>query len=601
MAPADCHGAAWPLNAHDMRSAKRFTIGLAAFVALHLCYGLKRFTLGVDFTDEGAYISWPMRMLFGEKLFVSEPATLLRPLVAHLFILFKLHPALTLYEFRMLGWCIHLLAFVSLSIYLYRLSEAPLRSLLIATVPLFVCNIFGLASPSYNSLSSDFLLIALSLWGLAAIDQSGWKKALSVASGLALFIATMAHPALGLVAAIILARELLKHDLAQNLWRGKLTLSNAGMLVFVTCWLAILIYVIGSGAHVDWIRRTALFRSLTVNPLHSNPTTIVGRLAIYPFTYSPTAAIFSLAALVAASALHVFSRAKRFEPAGSAAATLAFLLIVLLICTFSFELQFLSTCFVMASLLLIATHCLRPVASPVPMNSEVRFLMAMSGIAAVLFATTSFYFYPHRSWLSGTLGLPFAFAVGLTLLLLPQPGRSTALLRALTTGALALAVVSVGSEHYRFIYRDSPPGHLVATFRVPKFRHIHSTHERTQVIDTLYDHLHPKIARGESLLAFDDCPMLYYLFDARPAYGLTWATRFTQNLTSLQELDREFKAKPLPNYAIRALIDPSHTVWRTAPRTNYDNYPLNETLLASYELERTIFPFEVWRLKTAAR
>jgi hypothetical protein len=220
----------------------------------------------------------------------------------------------------------------------------------------------------------------------------------------------------------------------------------------------------------------------------------------------------------------------------------------------------------------------------------------MSGIASALCATASFYFSPYRSWVSGILGLPFAFGVGLTLLLRPQPYRSTALLRVITTAALVLAVACVACEHYRFIYRDSPSGHLVATFRAPKFRHIRSTIERTQIIDALYDHLQPKLARGEAFLVFDDCPMLYYLFDARPTYALTWATRWTQNRTSLEELDREFKAKPLPKYAIRTLVDPSHTVWSTAPRTNYDNYPLNETVLANYQLEQTFFPFEVWRL-----
>ena len=47
-------------------------------------------------------------------------------------------------------------------------------------------------------------------------------------------------------------------------------------------------------------------------------------------------------------------------------------------------------------------------------------------------------------------------------------------------------------------------------------------------------------------------------------------------------------------------MDVSDVPWSTSPRLSYDNYPLNETLLANYELERTIFPFEVWRLKSIA-
>jgi hypothetical protein len=94
--------------------------------------------------------------------------------------------------------------------------------------------------------------------------------------------------------------------------------------------------------------------------------------------------------------------------------------------------------------------------------------------------------------------------------------------------------------------------------------------------------------------------MLYYLFDAMPAYGLTWATRHSLSPATLLQLNRELNAKPLPKYAIRTLVDVSNPVWGIAPRTSYDHYPLNETVVANYELERTIFPFEIWRLKPAA-
>jgi hypothetical protein len=30
---------------------------------------------------------------------------------------------------------------------------------------------------------------------------------------------------------------------------------------------------------------------------------------------------------------------------------------------------------------------------------------------------------------------------------------------------------------------------------------------------------------------------------------------------------------------------------------SYDNYPLNATVTSHYELEHTIFPFEIWRRK----
>ena len=76
---------------------------------------------------------------------------------------------MTLYEFRLAGWCLHLLAFGVLSGYLFRLSAAAGQSLLIASIPFFACTIYGNTSPSYNTLSCDCLLLALSLRGLSAL------------------------------------------------------------------------------------------------------------------------------------------------------------------------------------------------------------------------------------------------------------------------------------------------------------------------------------------------------------------------------------------------------------------------------------------------
>ncbi len=580
-----------------MRSRKSFWAGLAAFVLLYFCYGLKRLTLGVDFTDEGAYAAWPMRMFFGEKTFTSELGTLLRPLVAYLYLLFKLHPSMTLYEFRLLGWSLHLLSFSILSIHLYRLSVAPWQSLLLASVPLFICNIFGLASPSYNSLSGDFLLMALSLRGLSTLAQGRGKTFLGIGSGLALYLATMAHPALGLVAAVMLARELLKYDLLQNLWRRQLTETNTGLLVFVACWLIFLVHLAWIGAISTWIERTALFRSFTVTVEHTRPAWVYLQVMAYPFSYSRLALVVTTLAVTLTITTRALFRRSDGQNAGRTAWLLAFVLIVSLICSFSYETEFLPTAFALVSLILVGIHGLRLASRALSVDPETRFLLLMSGLGSVCYALFTFYFFPYRSWMSGILALPFAFGVGLTLLLRTQ-AAGMHVLRWLATGSLVLAIASAAREHYRNIYREVPPAELQKSFRLPKLAHIRSSEERVRSVDSLYDYLHPKIARGESLLAFDDCPMLYYLFDAKPAYGLTWAVRYTQSEAALRQLDLEFKSHPLPHYAIRTLVDLSHPVWSKAPRTNYDHYPLNETITANYEMEQTIFPFEIWRLKT---
>lgn len=581
-----------------MTPRRRFIVALAAFTAVWFAYGLRRFGLGVDFTDEGAYASWPLRTFFGERLFAGDPLLLLRPLLNHLSVIYWLRPEITLYELRLLGWTIHLGAFAALATCLFRLSGAPFRSLLIASIPLFACHLFGLAVPSYNSLSSDFLLIALSLRSLSLLDDAKWKRSLALASGLALFIATLAHPALGVVAALLLLLEIWPGKLLGNLFRRQLSVSNLGLVTFVACWLAYVAALAASGAGALWLARIGLDRSLAVSPLAAHPVRFVFDLLAAPFTFSLPATLFSLAALIALGVAVILHRSRRTDLATNSSLVFALLLLISLIHTFSYDALFLPLCFTQVTLFLVVALSLKIWPHLTPLFLPFRSLFAISVAAALLYASATYYFNPLRSWSSGILALPFPFAVGLALLTRPSANRSAQLFNILLPILLVLAVACVAREHDRFIYRDRPSADLTATFRTPRLRHLHSTPERTAAVDALYDYLHPRLARGESLVAFDDCPLLYFIFEAKPAYGLTWAVRYTQSPANLALHDREFRAAPLPRYAIRTLVDLSNPVWSIAPRTQYGVYPLNETVTSRYELEHTIFPFEVWRLKS---
>lgn len=583
-----------------MNSTRRFAVTLAGFFVLYWVYGLQRLSLGVDFTDEGVYLAWPLRTLFGEAPFAGDPLLALRPLFNHLSLIRRLHPEISVYEFRMLGWLVHLGAFGALSTCLFQLSGTALQSILIASVPLFVCHIFGLAAPSYNSFACDFLLIGLSLIALSGHEAARHPRILQVAAGLALFVATLAHPGLGLVAAVIGLNEIVRHNLVQNLFRLRPAVSNTGFLTFSTCWTFYFLQLLATGAAGVWLERSVLYRSARVSSFEGDTGRFFLDLLTYPFTYDLPAVAFSIAALAAIVSLWLLARTGKTTAAGNIAAALALLLIVALIRTFSLNPDQLPVAFAMVALVVIIAHLGAPSDLALAAGPPLRLLLAGTTLGALIFAIVTFYFSPLRSWISGILALPFAFGVGLTLLLRSPSGRYAPLFRLISIVTLALAVACVAREHYRFIYRDATPGELTATFRTPKLRHLRSTPERAQAVDELYDYLHPKLTRGEPLLAFDDCPMLYVLFDARPAYGLTWATRYTQTPASLARLDAELRSRPLPRYAIRTVVGVWNPAWAPSPPIRYDHYPLNETVTTHYELERTIFPFEIWRLKSPA-
>ncbi|MDB6169792.1 MAG: hypothetical protein JWM88_2656 [Verrucomicrobia bacterium] len=581
-----------------MRQRRLFVASTVAFALLYLAYGLKRFSLGVDFTDEGAYAAWPLRMLFGERLFSAELGTLLRPLAAHLFVIFRIAPGTTLFEFRLIGWTIHLGAFVLLALCGFRIGGGPLRSPLIASIPFFVCHLFGLASPSYNNLSSDFFSMALSLRLLAELGGARRPAALQSAAGGALFLATLAHPVLGVAAAAIVGYELFRRGLAGNLLRWRLSPSNLGVLVFIGAWILFALYLVLSGAAGLWLTRVRLFQSFTASSIEAHPRSMWFLVMAYPFAMNRYGIAAGLLTLGSWCWLRFSGPASHHRFGSLVSAATGLLLLFLVLYGFSYHADYLPLYFSCAALCAIGIAGFSRKNADAP-RDPAPFLLGISAFAAVLYATVTYYFSPLRSWSSGMLALPFGFTVGIALLLRVQLPRHHAAFRLVAGAALALLTAGVAWDHFRTIYRDGPPPQLTAAFRAPKLARIRTTPQREQSVDALYDYLHPKLARGEPLLVYDDCPLLYFLFDAKPAYGLAWAARYTQGAAALAELDREFRSAPLPRYAIRLVVDPSDVDWEKAPRADYGDYPLNATVTARYQLERTIFPFEIWRLKPA--
>lgn len=574
-----------------MRNPRRiFFGGLILFIMALAAYGLDRFRFGVDLTDEGAHLVWPLRIYLGERPFAGELMNLVRPVEVYLAGLYRWNPEMSLYQFRLLGWTVHIAAYAMFAVLLFRLSGAPLRSLLLAAVPLFVCHILGLATPSYNNLSADFLLVALASWGLATRPGLGGRL-LGALGGLAMFVATLAHPGLALVAGALIVHEAGRLVLNPGGSGRSLTGPRLGLLVWVAAWLAY-----GAACWLDgtleiWRDRMAMSRAPLAE--HGNAGGFFARLLLYPFSHSTGIVAGSLLLVVAGAAVVVLWRKKNGKADGGRV-VLATGILMLPTFLFAYGTAGLPLGFAAAGLLAGGLACAFPREPAEADHENIRSLLLASLLAGMTYASLTYFYTFERSWLSGLLGLPFAFGAGITLITGRKNGRAGWLPAGLS-GAAMLLLFCAFHEHRQTIYRDAGRSRLTAVFTLPKLRPIRSTPERVQVIEALHRSLAPRLRRGEDLLAFDDCPMIYYLFDARPAYGLAWAVRRGQSQATLGRLNDELKAGPLPRYAIRALVDVSETDWASAPRMNYDHYPLNDTVRLHYELTETIFPFEIWR------
>lgn len=577
-----------------MRPWRNFLISLAAMLVLYLAYGVVRFRLGVDLTDEGAYLSWPLRLLYGEPAFTSEIMTITRPLEVYLYRILPFGPALGVYGMRLLGWSIHLAAFAVFAGTLFLRGAPAWRALFVASVPCFAVHLFGLAPPAYNMMGSDFLMIALSLRAAAAWPGGPKPDLPSLLAGLALFVATVSHPGLGLVAAVALVWELGPGQLWQNGSGRRLSPSNRGMLAFVVCWVVLLMVLGATGGLRHWAERLAAIQAITASVARQSPAGFVGRLLAYLPTYHWAARTLALGGTLLVLGRWWSVRRRRPELERKFTVLLALLVGGTLFALLLAPRAEPSTAFALLTFLLVLWRL--PFFFSAADARVPGMLTALSLLAGLVYGTATYYFTPLRSWQSGLLGLPFALGVGLEALVAETSRRVPGSER-LSAAVMFALIVLVARGHYGLIYRDAAPGELTAGFRIPALRGIRSTPERVASLDALYDYLHPRLPAGSPLLVFDDGPLLYYLFEARPVYAATWAVRYSLPLPLLERFDRELRAKPLPDYAVRLMVDPSYPVWATAARTRFDNYPLNRTLENAYKLERTVFPFEVWKRK----
>jgi hypothetical protein len=229
-------------------------------------------------------------------------------------------------------------------------------------------------------------------------------------------------------------------------------------------------------------------------------------------------------------------------------------------------------------------------------EGALKLWVLLSAVASLIYSTSTTYYNAYISLLIGALGLPFCYSISLIRLVNPR-GVKLAFGGACTPILLGAAVLELGDFYYQSVYRDATPPQLTAVFSIPKLQHVKSTPERVRGVEELYYYMKPRIRYGEPLLVYDDCPLLYYLLDAKPAYALTWAHHDGIPPAVLQALAAEFASQTLPRYAIRTVVDVSKNDWPHAARMHYEHYPLNDAVMANYVLEKIIFPFEIWKLK----
>jgi hypothetical protein len=581
-------------------------LALIVIAALYIGFAVRKAALGIDFTDEGLYTAAPLRLRMGESLFSSEIMTLLRPAEFFSQTFFHLFTSPTLYQLRLCGWAIHIGVYLVFFLVLYRECRSLLIAFLSSSIPFFVSFAWPstIATPNYKSLSTDFLLLFLCLFFASHRWRSVPALPLRLFAGLSLLVAAICYPSLVVLIPLTMAYDIREFYRASDAPMGeRLSLAGTSIAIFFAG-LAFISYLGLSGAAAHWLARIGSVHSTSLTAFKAGVGYFYGHLFYMLFTQIVSFKHYSSFSLLLVGLILVAKQSllRKWKP----------LLLIIFqgysLYTFAsqstgrsdMENFFLPTAFCLVAVNSIIVYLLMEIRLSRAVDFLGFFCISISLTGCLVYCASTYFFNYYYCWNYGLLALPFTFSF----ILATQVGElcRDRKLWLILAGVALLVSSSVAFRYdYYGVRRDAEVAKLTADFKIPLLHGIKSTPDRVNSIEALYAYLKPQMAKGEPLLAYDNCPMLYFIFQAKPAYGLVWAVRYTMPADTLEKLDREFSAKPLPRFAIRTTVDLSAIDWRTAPATNYDHYPLNESVLANYKLVKTIFPFEVWKLKSKAR
>jgi hypothetical protein len=590
-------------------STKEPPLGIRVYIAatgaaiVYLLFAWKKAFLGIDFTDEGLYAAAPLRLMKGEPLFSSEIMTLVRPFEIVSQVFYRIAGTPSLYQLRLSGWVIHIAAYLALFFALYRACQTIAVALFASAIAFFVSFAWPatIATPGYKSLSTDFLLFSLSLFFLARRRADALSARLCIASGLAMLMSVICYPPLVLLCPAFLAYELrqLGKGSACSPWEKTrrltwsiTTASAAFLLVAFFCF---------SGAASRWLIRIDLVHSFSLTSIKSGGLAFYAHLFGELFTKTIDFKRYTVFAAAVAGFCLLAPRPQLVRWRAPVLTVFHLVSLYTMVCQYRGPTYvghfFFSTAFCLISVTAVLVHAVLETRSSPRTNSAALFCMAASLAAGLIYATSTYFFDYYYSWNSGLLGFPFMFSFLLGIHLTEQYRRNFVSAVMIALG-LAYATAGAALFNYSGIRRDAELPNLSATFRITPLRGIKSAPDRVSAVEALHAYLGPKLTGDRELLAYDDCPMLYFVLDAKPVYGLTWAVRRGIAEPVLKQLTEEFLHRPLPPYAVRTLIDLSEPDWTHAPPASYSNtYPLNAAVESRYERETVIYPFEVLKLR----
>jgi len=517
-------------------------------------------------------------------------------------VFFRILAPASLREIRLCGWTLHIVVYLCLFIIVYRECRSTVMAAGASAVSFFVTFSWPstLATPNYKSLSTDFLVLHLCL--LVASTRCSVRAAifLRCAAGVTLLAASISYPSLILLVPLVFGFEAREFVRIPGRMRYRITKFCATATV-LAAGFGLLVWLWADGAIGRWMARIAMTQSYSLVEVRNRGVAfyidLVGDIATKTSSFS----YYVATTLCLVFAAFFFRKMASGLWLRIVLGIFQFYSIYLIIAQYGgdqyVEHYFFPTAYCLAGVGSIVVFAIAEIDYPAPVSDAAQFAIIASLISSLVYCTSTYFRGYYSTWNSGLLGLPFAVSLVFAVQLARWATNSKILLA--LAGIALTSLASVAARYnYSGVYRDAEVAKLTATFVIPPLRGIRSSPDRVQAIESLYAYLKPKLFPGEPLLIFDQGPMLYFVLDAKPAYGLAWAVRQAISDSTHEHLVRDLLSNPLPKYAIRIIINPSDISWTHSAKVSYgDEYLLNRTVESRYKVDRLIFPFEVLQLR----
>ena len=570
----------------------QFLLSACLFFLL-LGFGYLHATKGIDLTDEGMYLSTSMRYSLGDVPFRDEIMNVMRPFDVLTSVVFRVYPDISLLQMRCLGLFIHIISYTILFLFLSRYAP-PFFVALACSVMFLINNVYGIMSPSYNLLSSDFSLIAMTLWLSACVLVRKYYRILfSVLAGFFLSLSVLSYFPLVLLICIplvIIASGFFFSEKRFVFFQPSVTFTGT----FIGLMILALIIIVSSGLLPNFVESLLLATSTT--QLASTPWVKIINLLRDIWYAMPNGLIVSCVLLFTLFIIPWRNRKKFGLFYGIIS------IIIILVTFYSMLSRAITKTIISFSLILGLASFFLNYKGDSKLSNDIRWIITRN--LGLIWGFISFGLYGVSSgkiYIACLLGLSPIFIFGMVALYHFLNHlvifRYTSSIKRLMWPAIVFLMIipfliAALNYNYNYIYREVEIEKLTSRFNHPKLKGIYSTPGKVFALEELLNYLQGKVKPGDYFLAYNYIPMLYFLTHTRPAYGAAWARDDWPISIRTNLVKKMIENNRIPPYCVRMLAYPWDN-WNVGMPYKKDS-PLDTFINSHYYLKKIIYPFEIW-------